>query len=777
MHNFKLIKLFLLLLTLISTSSLFAAEEFLRPEEAFRISGRALDQETIQVQWQIADGYYMYKSKISFRSDTNGIETGGAEMPKAEIKHDEFFGDVEVYRNKVVATLPILRKNSAEETLTLIAKSQGCAESGLCYPPHTQTILLKLPQVAAAEPEKVETIGSNPFEELDSLSGDSAGDDLIPAEEAFKFSAEVASGDKLKLSWKVADGTYLYQEKIKLSLKPIDDVALGEIKLPKAKIKHNSIRPDGTEGDVAVYDKDFAIEVPLKRGKADALSITLNAAYQGCAEIGICYPPQKSSISLDLPAVEAIAATEKPASETPAKSEPAQAVAQQAVSTPAADEPVAEQDQIANMLKGGDTFWIILSFFGIGLLLAFTPCVFPMIPILSGIIAGQGTEITTRKAFMLSLIYVLAMAVTYTVAGVLAGLFGENLQAAFQNPWILISFAIVFVLLALSMFGFYELQLPSSLQSKLGDVSNKQKGGTYTGVAVMGFLSALIVGPCVAPPLAGALIYIGQTGDAVLGGLALFAMSMGMGAPLIALGTGAGKLLPRAGAWMEAVKAVFGILMLAVAILLLERVVSPAIAMLLWGLLLITSGVYMGALDQIADGASGWRKLWKGLGLATVIYGALMLIGVAADGKDTLQPLRGVALSGASAGSGGEQAHIEFKRIKSVDDLKREIAAASQQGKPVMLDFYADWCTYCIQFEKYVFTDAKVQSTLSSAVLLQADVTANDEQDKALLSHLGLIAPPAILFWDISGTEKKNYRVLGYMKADEFNSHARNAIK
>jgi thiol:disulfide interchange protein DsbD len=434
---------------------------------------------------------------------------------------------------------------------------------------------------------------------------------------------------------------------------------------------------------------------------------------------------------------------------------------------------VSEQDQIAEVLKGGNLWLIVAAFFGFGLLLAFTPCVFPMIPILSGIIAGQGPDITTRKAFTLSVVYVLAMALTYTVAGVLAGLFGANLQAVFQNPWILSGFALVFVALAFSMFGFYDLQLPSSLQSKLAEMSNKQEGGTLIGVAIMGLLSALIVGPCVAPPLFGALIYISQTGDAVLGGVALFALSLGMGAPLIAIGTSAGKLLPRAGAWMDAVKAVFGVLLLAVAILLLERILPAALSMLLWGLLLICSAVYMGALTQLPAGVSGWSMLWKGLGVFLLIYGALMLVGAAAGGKDTIQPLRGLAVGGAGGG-GGE--HAAFKRVKTVADLDRELAAAAAAGKPVMLDFYADWCVSCKEMERYTFSDAAVIQEMGRFALLQADVTANDAADQELMQgRFGIPGPPAMLFFDSAGSELRNFRLVGFKPAAEFAEHLRRA--
>jgi thiol:disulfide interchange protein DsbD len=395
-----------------------------------------------------------------------------------------------------------------------------------------------------------------------------------------------------------------------------------------------------------------------------------------------------------------------------------------------------------------------------------------MIPILSSLIVGQGKTLSQRRAFLLSLVYVLAMAVTYTVAGVLAALLGQNIQALFQNPWILTIFSVLFVVLALSMFGYYDLQLPNRWRGHLIELSNRQTGGNYWGVAVMGLLSALIVSPCVTPPLIGVMTVITATGsDAVLGGTALFALSLGMGAPLLVIGTSAGRLLPKVGHWMDRTKAVFGVLLLAVAIWLLERILPEEISMLLWATLLIVSAIYMGALQPLAHGMPAWRTLIKGLGVVLLIYGILLLVGVASGSKDTLQPLRGVSL--VSPGLATQTPSL-FKRIKTVADMDRALTQAN--GRPVMLDFYADWCSACKELEKYTFNDPSVQALLSKIVTLRADVTANDTADQALLRHFGVIGPPAILFFGTDHSELKAHRIVGYMPPERFTDHIRSIL-
>lgn len=590
---------------------------------------------------------------------------------------------------------------------------------------------------------------------LRSLLSDAGEDEIIPPEQAYRFNVEVEGARQLRLKWDIAKGTYLYQEKIKLRITQGEGVALGKYSLPPAKVKKNALRPDGTTGDLPVYYHGIDLRVPLLRTNNSATSATLEVGYQGCAEIGFCYPPQIKRIALDLPSSNAI-----PAPST--------------ATTGSESGPASELEDLVGILRGGNYWLIIGIFFLAGMGLALTPCIFPMIPILSGIIIGQGKEITTARAFSISLVYVLAMAIVYTCAGVLAGLFGENLQASFQNPWVLSAFAGIFVLLALSMFGLYDLQLPSGLQGRITEISNRQQGGTMIGAAIMGALSALIVGPCVAPALAAAILVIGQSGDPVLGGTALFSLSLGMGTPILAFGTSAGKLLPKVGGWMDAVKRVFGVAMLAVAITMLERILPAALSMVLWGALLVVSAIYMGAIQRLPGDTSGWQRLWKGLGTVLLIYGTLILVGAAAGGKDPTQPLRGTTLFGETQ----QLPQLRFMPIKSEADLERELALAVSQNRPVLLDFYADWCVTCKELERYTFSDPDVIKALDGFVLLRADVTANDATDRALLQgRFGMPGPPSIMFFDRNGKEHRKFRVVGFVPAPEFSAHVKQAAR
>ncbi len=578
-------------------------------------------------------------------------------------------------------------------------------------------------------------------------------DDILEPDQAFQLSTN--SNEKgFTASFVIAEGHYLYQDKMQITTDSAD-VTTAPMQLSPGEEKDDPI----FNKKLTVYHNFAEVTLPYLGTNGDSQA-SFKVKYQGCSEIsGICYPPQTREFTVRLPTVIA-SANAATGTSSAGNSDKA--------------EVVSEQDEIAQALRAGNTWLILLVFFGAGLLLAFTPCVFPMIPILMGIIVGQGEQQTTRSSFILSLVYVLAMATTYTVVGILVGLSGENIQAWFQNPWIIGSFAAIFVALSFSMFGFYDLQMPAGIQSKLTQISNNQQGGTLLGVAIMGFLSALIVGPCVTAPLVGALIYIAETGDAVLGGMALFSLSMGMGAPLLVIGASAGKMLPRAGAWMDAVKAVFGVLLLGLAIWLLERVAPAAFTIVLWASLLIVSAIYMGAIDSLPQGVSGWRKLWKGVGILMLVYGIIMIIGVAAGNRNMFQPLQGLATnSGAGHGQQAAQ-HLAFKQIKGVDGLNAALAEA--KGKTVMLDFYADWCVSCKEMEAFTFADAGVQQALANSVLLQADVTPNDELDKALYKHFGIIGPPSIMFFNAEGDELRNFRVVGYVPADKFSAHIRRAF-
>ena len=742
---------FCLLALLVFSSSHAEEDELLEPQKAFALTLQALDSNRIEARWQVADGYYLYRDKIGFESKTPGVSLGEPRLPDGKIKQDEFFGQVETYRGEVRVAIPVQGQATVIEVMVT---HQGCADIGVCYPPQRETHLVSLPASGPVAGGEKKSPLATLREFGRSLTGGS-DNELLEADKAFRPSAIAEDGNTLLVRWDIAPGYYLYKDKFSFGLSEADGISLGQVRLPEGKVKE-----DETFGRVEVFYDQVETRIPLLRDQLQASRIMLDLGYQGCADIGVCYPPQRTSLPIDLPAGSAGSSVASAVTTPPA--------------TPLTQPPVSEQDRLASALAGGNTAWTILLFFVAGLLLAFTPCVFPMIPILSSIIVGQGEGITTRRAFVLSLTYVLAMAATYTVAGVIAGLFGANLQATFQNPWILGSFAAVFVALSFAMFGFYELQLPSALQSRISQMSNSQKSGTLTGVAIMGLLSALIVGPCVGPPLMGALIYIGQTGDPWLGGTALFALSMGMGAPLIAIGTAGGKFLPRAGGWMDSVKAVFGVLMLAVAIWMLERILPASLIMAMWAMLLIVSAVYMGGLDAIRDGASGWQKLWKGLGLVLLIYGAMLLFGAAAGNTDPLQPVRGIG-----AGSGGavaSQQQLDFKYIGSVSELEKELAQASANGQPAMLNYTADWCVTCKELERYTYSDPQVIAALSNTVLLKVDVTANNKDDQELLRRYRLIGPPALIFYNAQGEEQAPYRLVGFISAGDFIQHIRGAF-
>jgi thiol:disulfide interchange protein DsbD len=583
------------------------------------------------------------------------------------------------------------------------------------------------------------------LDRLSNLTG-SKQPDFLPPDKAFGLDVIVRDAHTLQANFNVTPGYYLYRDKITFTAQN-GAVKVAAVNLPKGEIKH-----DPNFGDTEVFHQSFQALVTLDRPGNAATGIMLNAVYQGCSEEGLCYPPITKTLNINLPD----ATTEQLAPPVLSEAPP-----------PSSQAPISEGSQIARLFKGGN-FWLIVSFFfGAGLLLALTPCVFPMIPILSGIIVGRGHKITHMHAFILSLAYVLGMAITYAAAGVAAGFSGNLISNALQTPWVLGSFAAVFVMLSLSMFGFYELQLPTALQSKLSDTSNRLHGGHLGGVFVMGTLSAIIMGPCVAAPLAGALLYIGQTHDAMLGGVALFVMALGMGAPLLLIGTSAGVLLPKAGAWMEAVKQFFGVMLLALAIWIVQPLLPIGVQMLLWAALLIFSAIYLRALDALQHNASGWHKFLKGVGLFALLLGVSYLIGGLSGARDILRPLGNIGRAEAQT-----PATLQFSRVKDIADLDLRIAQARGkahgQGPLVMFDFYADWCISCKEMERFTFSDDAVKAKLKPVLLLQADVTANSDADKALLKRYGLFGPPGILFFDARGNEVGDFRVTGYQDAAQF---------
>ncbi len=727
-----------------------AQEEPLDPEVAFKFSARALDANTLEARWQIADGYYMYRDKFKF--ELAGGTLDKPTLPPGKMKDDETFGRVETYRKDVRITLPVQR-TPGTTSVTLKATSQGCWDGGLCYMPQTVSMAVKLPALiapaAAADLPAAASPAASPAapSALDSLRslGGMTMPKVLPPDEAFLVAATLPDAQTVRVDYTLTPDTYLYRNKLAWKVKSPAGVSVARADTPAGDMKD-----DPTFGQTEVYHQNFAATLQLSRPLAANEKLVLEAGWQGCNDaVGICYPPNSRDFTLT---------TGGTATASTAPGAPA-----------AASGNESDTSRIERVLKGGSFWAVVATFFGFGLLLALTPCVFPMIPSLSGIIAGQSHDVplTKSRGFLLSLAYVLGMAITYALAGVAAALSGTLLSNALQNPWALGIGAGVFVLLALSMFGFFEIQLPSAIQSKFNDASNKMKGGNFVGVFIMGVLSAVIVGPCVAPPLAAALAFIAQTGNTVLGGVALFVLALGMGVPLLLVGLSAGALLPRAGGWMNAVKYFFGVLMLAIAIYLISPIIPAWVNMLLWAMLLIASAIYLHALDSLPEKASGWKRLWKGLGVVLLIGGTALIVGMLAGSRDLLQPLDVFKGSTAGGAVAVEQKGLPFEKVKDVAELDARLAAAKADGKTVMLDFYADWCVSCKEMERFTFSDAKVQTRLADTVLLKADVTANTDADRALLKRFGLFGPPGLIFWTADGTQS-DFKVIGFEKTDKF---------
>ena len=556
-----------------------------------------------------------------------------------------------------------------------------------------------------------------------------SANDLLEPEKAFRFSAKALDASTVEVSFAIANGYYMYRDRFQVAAEGNADVRLGQPQFPPG-LKHK----DEFFGETQVYRKELRFRIPVEGSGRFALKVVS----QGCADVGVCYVPMESSADIVLAAFSEA---------------PRQVQAQPRWSIFASDTDIAR-------LFEGSLLLVIGGFFVFGLLLTFTPCVLPMVPILSGIIAGEGRSLDKPRALALSLAYVLGMALAYAAAGVAAAFSGSLIAAALQNAWVLGAFALIFVALALSMFGFYELRLPGVLHQRLDSAHRRLRGGRIASVAGMGALSAIIVSPCVAAPLAGALLYISQTRDVALGGAALFAMALGMGVPLVAVGVSEGALLPRAGAWMEGVRKFFGVLLLAVALWVVTPVLPPTALLLAWAALLIGSAMFLRALDPLPPAASGWWRLWKGAGVIALVAGVALLVGALSGSRDPLRPLAGLSNSAAPATAG-----LPWTRVASLGELEEKLNAP---GKPVMLDFYADWCVSCKEMEAFTFSDPRVRAQLDGLLLLQADVTAHNQADRALLKRFSLFGPPGIIFFDAQGREIKGLRVVGYQNAERF---------
>ncbi len=615
-----------------------------------------------------------------------------------------------------------------------------------------------------------------------------AADEFLDPEQAFRLSARSLDAQRIEVRLDIEPGYYLYRERLNAEVAPAS-MKVADLQVPKGKVKF-----DETFGKDVEYFRELVKLVVVLQG-APAGTFKLSVGNQGCADKGLCYSPQKRSFKVEpgqgpggaarfTLLSEAQAAAWVPVAMSSATPKPPVSPLQAAIatSTVAATSPVAvapvvtpaaavaapagaeETGEVSRALKSGNLDVVIALFLVLGLGLAFTPCVLPMMPILSSIIVGQGGSVSKARGFSLALAYSLGMALVYTAFGVASALAGEGLGAALQNAWVLGAFALVLAVFSLSMFGAYELQMPARLQHKLTQASQGLKGGQYVGVFVMGGISSLIVGPCVAAPLAGALVYISQTRDVVLGGTALFSMAVGMSVPLLLLGLSAGALLPRAGAWMTHVKHVFGVMLLAVAVWMVAPVLPISLVMLLTAAVLVVAAVYLGAFASLPRPSTPLRQIAKGLGLLLGVFAVAQVVGAASGGHDLARPL--VHLRGGPAQTA--VAELKFQPIASLAELD---AAVRSSSRPVMLDFYADWCVACKEFEKLTFTDEGVRQRMGGMTLLRADVTANNDNDKALLRKYSLFGPPAMLFFAPAGGELAGSRVIGFQDADKFRAH------
>ncbi|MDH3687878.1 MAG: protein-disulfide reductase DsbD [Gammaproteobacteria bacterium] len=725
--------------TLPDVASLQQADNLMDAADAFAFSATMVSADQIQARWEIAQGYYMYRDRYQFEIAGQGLSIGEVTWPAAEVKHDEFFGETATYEGTLSVILPVVGAATEQTDFVVHASGQGCNEPvGVCYPPITHTVALSmqgLQPVASqlsADVQRFDSLAS-----LQELLGGSTNQDFLDVDEAFKVTVGIDGTNTLLARITVADGYYLYRDKTKFESNT-PGVTVLDFTLPDGVEKH-----DDYFGTSQVYIEDTSVTLPLASSESAGGRLSVSATYQGCAEQGICYPPVNKVIDVIL--------------------------------------PIAQAAGSANSDSGGDSttqsFWpYVLAAFGIGLALTFTPCVLPMIPILSSIIAGRGETLSKRRGGLLASAYVLGTAVTYSAVGAVAGATGDQLQAYFQNPWAIGTASAMLALMALSMFGLYDIQVPSFIQSRLAQKTQRIGGGALAGTFVIGMMAALIVGACVSPLLISALGVAIAKADPYLGAMIMFSMALGMGVILIAVGIGAGFLLPKAGPWLTYVKQAFGVLLLAVSIYILGALPNVPV-LLLWAGLLIISAVYLGATQAVPKGASNWRYLWKGVGTVMLIWGIFALIGGIAGSRDILRPLPlnftngGLLLTdeGPSANVSAARSQL-FQRVVSLAELDRQLALAQSTGRPVILDYYADWCFECVRMERNTFSDPAVHREMTSRfILLQVDVTdPTNPTTRDTKDRFGVYGPPAMLFFDADGRERQSLRLYGYRNAEEF---------
>jgi len=731
---------FLLLLFLGAFSQVNAS--LLPASEAFQLSAQIVDDK-VELNWSISSGYFVVKESIEI-STAEPDQIGNAAFPQAVPTVDAFLGNINIYRGEQSVVLPISSENTNDLVLTIVF--DGCADLGICYPPITKNITLSAPVKKQIQIiSDVPALDSSAISEVTAQVGLLQKGSPLPANEAFNLDVVAIGAQTLNIRWLVHKDYYLYKDKIAISVK---GASIVNILYPDATLIN-----DEFFGRVSIYDRP--IEVLLSLEDVSSGQVTLSVEYQGCWKGGVCYPPQQANYNISLPGSGASNAEDS--SEAPTDF------------LPTALEQMNSEEITAQELfqKGGLALFI--GAFLAGLAISYTPCIYPMVPILSGIIIGQKKSPSTFKAVSMSLVFVLSMSLAYGLIGATAGYFGAgvNIQAMLQTPWVLVFFGMIFVFLAFSMFGYYDIQLPNKLQSKITQISSKQNGGSFIGVAIIGFLSALIIGPCVTPFLATALSYVIADGSTTKGAIGLFAMGLGMGVPLIIICGWGINALPKSGPWMETIKHVFGVLMLAVALYLLDRIISPWASILLWASLFTIAPIALGAISPLDKSSTSWHRIFKAISLIVLGYGVLLWLLVARGGGDMYQPLAGWDYSANNQ----IIKSVEFELLQSEQQLDGFIADTQNSDKLIVLKFYADWCVSCKTLERKVFSDRSVIKNLDKALTLTADVTDNtDANNKALLARFDIAGPPAILFFK-NGKEARSQRIIGEISAKDFLEH------